>query len=226
MTDQGAGVAGTVPVQPVIAAAPPTRPGALGVSRSESTVWPAIIGGVAITMGVFGVLAAVWSAASGFMLESMSGFMAAGTVNPFEGMQTWKWPLFAASLALVPIGGLLIAGGVGVCLRRRWSVRVVRAWAVLKIVGGVVLSVITALMQQTQMTVMMAAGAAAGAGGAGGARGAGAAVVGDVMFWVTLVASAAWYAAMPVFVLVWFALPFVRRETKTWTTAAKAGGPE
>jgi hypothetical protein len=105
------------------------------------------------------------------------------------------------------VAAVLLVGGVLVVRRRPRGPGVVRAWAVLRILSAIPGVVVAYRMQADQLLAMQASqpsvpGPPAGFVGA--------------MALVTVGLGLAWPWALPAFMLVWFWLPRVRAEARSW----------
>ncbi|MCF6311876.1 MAG: hypothetical protein L3J39_05440 [Verrucomicrobiales bacterium] len=123
------------------------------------------------------------------------------------------------------LGALLFLGAMLLLFRKRFAIYVLVFWALLKMLVGVVGGFFNYMMQQEQLPLLMEQQKKAmeKAGGAGGA--AGAEQVADmvssateIFSTVALVAGLLWVMVLPVFILIWFIRPKIRRDMATWSS--------
>ena len=185
--------------------APPTEPGLVEMPRGPSS-WPKVVGIIAIVLGVGGILGGLSGALSPLMLDAMASMMPQGqaVVAAIEEMAGWT---VAVSLASAVVAGVLLAGGIGLLKRRRWSVRITRIWAFVRLLLVIANAVLTYQMTKAQFEVMsqQQPGAAAMPAGFGG-------VVGTI----SVAFGVIWGWAFPVFVLIWLARGKIKAETSAW----------
>jgi uncharacterized membrane protein SirB2 len=166
-----------------------------------------VIGIISIVLGVLGVLGglfnAIGAAFSGWAMSVMPRDDAASRAM-LEVMERWRPWQIGVGAALVLVAGLLLASGIGMLLRRRWSVRAAWAWIVLKMVVVTASAAVTGLQQRDQMTAMAQAGAPF-PGGFAGAMG----IFSALLYWL-------WGALYPGFLCVWLARGTIRRRVAAW----------
>ncbi len=183
---------------------PPTSPGPID-RGDEGRIWPPLVGIAVLVLQGFGLLSSVGSALMQFMdIQSMlGGFAPRGA---FESAEKWK----PVMLAMYGVAGTLalvaIVGGAMLLLRRRWGVRLLVGWAILRLPYGLASSWAVAGMQRDNMASMSGPGF-----GAGGPPG-----MSSVIVIMSVVTSLLMSMALPIFLLIWFALPRIRRQVRGW----------
>jgi hypothetical protein len=203
----------TGPAPPI----PPITPGLM--VRPKVPVWPSVIGIVAIVVGAIGLVqygcfGLIGQVIGQIALETMreSGFDDAMTAAPMEAQRKYMVPSILSTLAHAGLAALLLAAGIGLTRRRRWSVRAVRLWSVLRIILAVpavglqwllmreqfqAISTMTVSGQQPMPAMLMPL-----------MQGIGYAVLPLGLLWAS---------ALPVFMLIWLSLGRARQEWTTWT---------
>lgn len=213
--------------EPPLPSAPPTTPGPISQIRSRAgNTWPDVIGIISIILGSLaalgGIINALTQALMSFWAPAVSGASNApppsGSGNPpfdlssmLRSMGQWAPLASAANLLLCAIAGLLIFSGAGVLKRRRWGAVWIKRWAVIKILGGVLMAVVTGLMQSAQFSSMSQSGAA-GSGPGSAAIGAMAPVIAAFTGCFTIL----FYAAYPIFILIWMNRSLIKAQTRSW----------
>ncbi len=199
------------PQAPPQRAAPPTSP---GIAERRPVVWPTVIGIILIIVGAGGALSGLWGFIGAWVMTALLPAMA-----EMEEMQeaiaylgAWQHLLSAITLALGVFCGL---AGVGMVRRRRWSIGATKAWSILKIVIGIAVAGVAAMVQAEAMRNDLNASGGAGSPFAGMA---------SAMAVVTFVLSAAWSAALPVFLLLWLKRSAVKLEIAGWSPISPSEG--
>ncbi len=195
--------------------APPVRPGPL---PPRAPLWPTVLGVISIVFGAFGVLAYGCGglfANVGMVLVS-DALAEREVLDPVNAAQMdalreyMPWNL-AVTVVSAGLGGLLLAGGISLCRRRRRSRAILLLWSVLRIVWAIPASAVAYLSQSAQFQGMMEAAETSGspmpAFVFGFMRGAGMAGVAIGLLW-------AW--ALPAFMLVWLSRGNIRRDVAGW----------
>lgn len=199
---------------------PPTSPGQL---PARPTRWPTVLGVIAIVVGALGLLANAVAALSigvmGAVMGGMfSGVKTAGSAGPekaiqgaMDAMQKYKPLLILIAVAGVVLAGLLITGGVMLLARRRASAPVMRGWSIARLVVAAGGAAVNFMMQREQFAVMANDPSLTSSPGGGMAA---------TMFGVMPLVGALFALligwSVPIFMLVWFALPSVRAEVARW----------
>lgn len=200
-----------LPEPPIVAtpAAPPTAPAPITAAPAKA-VWPVVLGTICIVFGVGGLLVNVWGVIANLFLGDFFARLAApdGSGDAAERMTGHLFASGLLSVLGVAIAGLLLASGIGMIVRRRWSSRTVQLWAVLKIVFSLAALVPALLMQQVQFQSMNT-----------GPRPIPANYLMIVMV-AGLVLGLLWAWALPIFVLLWFRRAAVRSEVANWGASA------
>lgn len=181
------------PARPV---APPTTQGE--VRRAGRSAWPTVIGVISIVLGILGALSGLFGVVTTALLPQLMPQM--------QGFQL-RGPVLIASIASSALNALvallLLIAGIGLAMRRRWSVGTLRTWAVMKIVLGIAGVAIgwwvqTAMRQSQQQANPMGSGMVAAMQAAG------------------LLFGLLWALAWPIICLAWLARAPVRSEWETW----------
>ena len=192
--------------RPVIAAPPTARPSAIEVREQRS--WPTVIGVFGIVLSALGMLQGASSLIGALVMGGMAGVAAPKVAAGFD-VAAWQRSMRPAMLTdgglRIVLGVLLLACGIGVLKRRAWAVPASMAWAVLRMIGGIVSSYLSAVAQSAIMSSM-----------SGAAGGASAAAMAPTMMAMTMLTGILMSCAIPVFVIVWFCLPRVRAEVGRW----------
>lgn len=191
---------------------PPTLPGPLGRPASESR-WPAVVGTLAIVLGVLGSICHVFGAFGPLIHKSMFAAMPKGSI-PFQEVQDrWAgWTMANEAIAAL-IAVVCIVGGIGLLQRAVWSVRILRGWGVVAILHGIGTGVLQ--YQLTNETFHSFASSSMTAGApASMPAGAQVAMQGGMMIGVCM--SVVWNCGFPGFVLIWLARGSIREEVARW----------
>jgi hypothetical protein len=176
-------------------AAPPTQPGALPVAE-PATKWPTVLGIIGIIVGVLGAMSAAWGIVSFSLFPEMMRAMPPEAVAAMEKMKGLTIALSAVGL---PVAVLLLASGIGLVRRRRWSVSTAKIWAALRILVAIAGSVGGVLMQDAMMQ--------GNPGMAGMPAG----------FMRTMqMIGFAWGCGLPVFFLIWLSRAKIKAEVASW----------
>lgn len=190
--------------------APPTsRP--VVVPPPQPPSWPRTVGTIAVVFGVLGVLQGLLSGGAVvlmrlFRFEEMMA-EAAGQAAPIGAH--WSYGLTAAILTFA-LAAWLLSGGMMLAKRRASALNTLRGWAVAKMLFVLVQSIFTYFIQQATMEQMQAQ-----MSGQAGTPPYMSTFM--VMFGaISVLLGVAWGWALPVFFLIWFALPGVKRETASW----------
>lgn len=179
---------------------PPTSPGP--ISRSdEGRIWPPLIGIAVLVLQGFGLLSSIGSAIMQFM-DFRSIFGGIAPSGTFDAAEKWKPAMLAMYGAAGALSIVALVGAVMLLMRRRWGVRLLVGWSILRLPYAFVSASIVTAMQRDNMSAM---------GGAAGPPGMTSAIY-VATYATTLLMS----LALPVALLVWFALPAVRRQVRGW----------
>ena len=191
----------TFPDQP---ATPPREPGALSMP-ARPTAWPTALGVIAIVLGAMGILGGCWGSLAPFLMKMLADALPPGQPTGLESCEKWGFWIVLIQVVNACLAALLLAAGIGLVKRRRWSVTAAYTWAALKMVF-VLVNVISAYgMQQEQFEAMTQQGLPGLGGGIFAAVGVFSIVFGLVWGW-----------ALPVFLLIWFARATIKAETAEW----------
>lgn len=200
------GAIGEPPASP-IKRHPPTSPGPVE-GTDEGKIWPNLVGIAVIVLQGLGMLISLVYALSLLVDydKLLGGFAPTDT---FAATEKWKPQLFASYGAAALLAVLAIVGGSFMILRRRLGVRLLVAWSVLRLPYAVYASWINAIVQRDTASAM--SGFTGGPPGAPGMPN----MVG-VMFWMTFAMGMAVALALPLFLLIWFHVPRIRRQVSSW----------
>lgn len=185
---------------------PPTRPGGLEGPPRPST-WPKVIGIIAIVFGALGILGGLYGILGPWIVEEIASIMPRGTEGTLDVFRESAGWLIGTSIVTTGVAALLLAGGVGLLKRRRWSVGTCRAWAVLKMLLVLVNTVVGYYLQHASLTSISEQTPA-------GAQISPEFV--DAMVVLGLIIGVAWSWALPVFMLIWLGRGKIKSETSAW----------
>ncbi len=131
---------------------------------------------------------------------------AAAPSGAMINMTQWRPLSVVISSSSAAVAILLLIGGIGLLKRHPRSPNTLRVFAVLKILVAILTAALTLSMMQSQFAAVHTQS------GQQPPRALmnGIAILGTVF-------AVLWGAAYPVVLLVWFALPGIRRETATWS---------
>ena len=187
-------------------------PGALSIRR-RAPVWPTPLGVVYIVFGVFAFMMAVSQALMSQVSMNMVKWVP-GTEATVAGMEKYRWESLAVQLASAVCAALLIVAGIFVLLHRKRAVPMAVVWAILKILVGIGVALLTAAMQKIQMEATMAQ--IAKQSPRGGPPAAALTAISTATVGFTVIFAIVWAAALPVFSLIWFRLSSVRETVAAW----------
>ncbi|MFK5922097.1 MAG: hypothetical protein QM496_07945 [Verrucomicrobiota bacterium] len=186
---------------------------------AKKSSWPKTVGIITLIFGILGVLKGLSAIASSFFGE----MMAKVSNLPPEFYDKWKPFMLGSGAVDILLGLLLFAGSLVLIFRKRFAMFVLVGWALMKIVFGLVGGVFNFIMQREQMPLVIEQQRKAmeKAGGASGAAGADqvADMVGnatEILSTVMLFVGLAWLMVLPLFILIWFIRPKIRREMADW----------
>ena len=124
-----------LPVPQALPLAPPTEPGELSLSARRS-VWPMVLGIIAVVFGGFATLGGLWGAVAPFVMDGFARLLAQMPSAPgqdpakmFEAMGEYRYLLMATSLASTAVAVLLLVAGIALMRRRPSARRLCMAWA-------------------------------------------------------------------------------------------------
>lgn len=194
---------------------PPTR---VEAAPPRPAVWPTVIGIIAIVVGAMGAMANGCGGLVGGVIIVVVADRLRGnalidpvTVAQMDVLRGHMGLTVTSAVAALALAAVLLAGGIGLAKRRRWSRRVLLVWAVLRIIHGVPAMYLAYALNSAQLNAMEAA-----------ARDAGSAIptgMFAVMRTMGLAGSAVmlmWTWALPVFAIVWLSRAAVKDEVHRW----------
>lgn len=163
--------------------------------------WPAVIGIIAIVWAALGLLGAIGGLASTGLIDFSGPQMPKGRAA--EMLKSWTWMSSVIGLVL---GALLLATGIGLLSRRRWSRKTGMAWAITNLPLVLAGTFVTNRMMESTFETMsqdpnlagMPAGIARASAGLGFAVGI------------------CWGWAIPLFLLIWLLRGKIKAEMATW----------
>lgn len=199
------------PIPPAVPVAPPTQAGALAVGAGPPA-WPKVIGVISIVLGAGGVLLWIWSLVAMLMVDTFVKVALQFGADPQAPPEMWTGgyygKLVCLYVVLLLLAGLLLAAGIGLVRSRPWGAKLSVWWAWGKLAASVAFVVASYQMQQTQMELMTRDPSFPGGGPGGGLM--------SVFVLLSMLASLIWFAAFPVFVLVWFARSRIKEQVANW----------
>ncbi|MBX3361786.1 MAG: hypothetical protein KF912_01825 [Phycisphaeraceae bacterium] len=185
---------------------PPTSPGPVEPNE-EGRIWPNMIGiGVIVLQGL-GLIASIGSAAASLIdLNSLFGVGGMGMGEMIDVAKKWQPYLLACYAIAGVLAVVAIFGGAMLLTRRRLGVHLLIIWSLLRIPYAIFVSWATTGMQRDNLAAMSNAGAI------------GPQVPGmtSVMVWTSLLMSFVVAMAIPAFLLIWFSVKPIRRQTRLW----------
>lgn len=193
-------------VPPPLPVAPPTVQGEVVKMRIEP-VWPTVIGIISIIFGVGGVLVSIYGALMFLIFDSVMGMGAQPEEMTHAVEKYVVWSSVSSALG-IPIAALLLTGGILLLKKRPIAPTLLVWWSILRIFNGLMQAAIAALMQSAQFEAIGSSGAGAPMAG-----------MGQIIAIVTLILSAGWASALPVFMLIWFSREKVRAVVASWRIA-------
>lgn len=124
---------------------------------SSRSSWPTVLGVFSIVVGGIGLVMYACGTAQGMGMLAMSSGTAEATPGvPAVSTAFAIWNC-VNNLVLLIMGVMLVVGGIGLLMRKRWSVCLVRLWAWLRILT-VVIGVVSSFVFQSETEAMMMAG--------------------------------------------------------------------
>ncbi len=186
-----AGLHSPPPVAPP-PAAPPTVPYAAPARAAEAR-WPAVLGVIAIVVGVGGVLMGLW----GIIWSQVTDEPQTRAMLERYGVPMMITAAFSTAVAL-----LLLISGIGLLGRRLWGYRLIWVWAVAKIFMAMMSAFLGYLSSEyVAQTQPMPAGSFQ---------------MVKLFSLIGVFAGLLWGWTLPVFVFFWFGREKVRQEVLTW----------
>lgn len=178
--------------------APPTHPDS--VLPPDRPSWPTVVGVIAIILGAGGLLLGLFGLVWQVLL--VSGVLG----DTWMGQDvTYARNIAAPTIVLgvlgVALAVLLLTGAIALLRRRRAAATMLGVWAVVRLLHTAAVAVLGYYAQQEMLATMPPP-----------PPGAPPADVMRTMMMLGLLVGVAWAAWFPLFVLIWFRLPKVRRD--------------
>lgn len=195
------------PLRP-ITLTPPTLAEPLLGPKPQSK-WPMPVGVIAIVVASLSILMNACGAVSMVMMSTVYSRMPAANVAATMPAEMLEMPPeVLVSLAVRGVLSIvLLAIGIGIVQRRRWSARAARSWAIVAIVVCLLTAVVEHRAQERNLKIM--------ANTPGMAMPMGQGMFSSLMMLQVYV----WLlvrSALPVFLLVWFGRQRIREEVASW----------
>ncbi|MEM7383394.1 MAG: hypothetical protein AAF514_00490 [Verrucomicrobiota bacterium] len=188
--------------QPLTPPSHPTKPSA----------WPVALGIIAIVFGLFGAGA---SAIGVFGQQAMVGLAASGMGEAGEAYKemaaSWFPKLLIVAAFTILVAFLLLVGGIVLLRRKPSGVKLLKVWAVLKILL-ICVSIPINYLQQKEMMGLMSQVSPDSSPAANISVNTGA----EVGVIVGLIFGIIWGLILPIFFLIWFSLKKIKEEVATW----------
>lgn len=181
--------------------------------------WPGVIGTICIVLGALGMLSSAWGVLQQLFMSRLVAVVP-GQESMIEVYTRWMIPMVGAFAPGILVAGVLLYAGIKLVRRRPRARAACLAYAALRIVQGLILAVVTGMMQQELFQVSMAVTAAGSPAAAGIA-----APMSAGMAILSVAAVALWAMAFPIFLIVWFQRPSIRREVRMWTGPVAVARP-
>jgi hypothetical protein len=195
------------PSAPPSGPAPP--PAQMVAPPVRQTVWPMVIGIIAIILGALGALGGCMGVAFTPFLGMVEKLVPPGQAPQLEGMAEMVPALMVTAFAGLVVAVLLLIAGSGLVARRPWAMTACLAWAAVKMVFVVVNAFIGYQINQAQFEAIQSdPNVPAFMSAFFPAMGAFGSCVGIAWGWI-----------FPIFMLIWFARPKIRREVRAWRAA-------
>ena len=188
-------------------AAPPTHP---PTQRGTVVVpvrvprWAVVLGVVAMVFalggGAFGLVTTLTPLISG-AASTVTSALPAPQRAPLDIVAKYAYQYAAMGVTILLVAMLLLTGGIGLLMARRWSVPVLLTWAALKVLLAAWEVGLAVVIHFEQMRAFQAITVTPPAGGVAG-----------VASWVNLV----FKCTLPVVVVWWLMRRRIREQTRTW----------
>ena len=187
-------------------ARPPTQPSEFTASQATS-LWPLVIGIIAIVFGALAVLAELAGSAAVFLLDTFPSAVPQARATAVEAVNQLGFWAVANSLLCIGAAALLVAVGIGLLKRRHWGVRTARVWACFKIVLVAADAAVTYPLVKVQCEAAFQQ--------MSGIPGMPAQTT-ELMTFGAVALVLVWGWALPVFLLIWLARRKIKAETSAW----------
>jgi len=189
--------------------APPTVP-KLALNQRKHQTWTIVVGVVGILISAYAAVMGLGGVMMVLNIGQMNGTWATGVsgarvsnVSMHSYMHAAGWDQVCSGL----LAGLLLAGSIGLLMRKRWGARCIIAWAALKIIASPIFAVFIA----RGFSEMMQATAAQQKGGPPMPAGMfNAIAVGMAVFWGVVACIA------PLAVLIFLLRHSIRDQVRAW----------
>jgi hypothetical protein len=180
--------------------APPQR---VGEAPAQPSIWPVVLSVIGLSFSAFGALGGCITASTPWLLDAISKMMPAEDRGDLAVVEQWQWWIVADALVWLLLSIAMIVACLKLIKRRPSSRAWIMCWAWLKIaysIGDSVLSYAMAAWAVEHSEDMADAPAGfLGIVGIGGAA-----------------LNFAFYAALPVFMLIWFSRRKIKNEMAGW----------
>jgi hypothetical protein len=190
---------------------PPLQPpsDAWQVTPPEST-WPKAVGIIMIVLGAYGLFVMAAGIAGALMVPHLKDFLG-GTganlgpaANQFDAMEAHQGMLLVISVTHGLLAGLLLAAGIGILKRRRWSLPLAFVYAVARIIHATVATIAQMPMQKEMLRSTSATPSPLPPR------------LMELLVNITIPITIAIGCALPVFLLIWLLRPRIKAETAAW----------
>lgn len=188
--------------QPV---APPTHPGAIAAPVKRSA-WTMVIGILAIVLGGGGFFTGASGAISSLIFTTYMTSIPQQAAN-LKVMQNWQAWNVASSLLTSALGVLLLIAGISLVMRQMRAQKIIKAWALIKIVAVVFTTILTVKVQEDMFAAMQQDPNMLPMGS----------TFYTAMGFVGMAFGLLWGWAFPMFVLIWFRRKKIKSELAGWT---------
>mgnify|MGYP000960619131 CR=1 FL=1 len=182
---------------------PPIQQGDFEVPQAPPS-WPKVIGVICIVLGALGILSNLWQAVAPYVFEAMLSSMAENeemkaTMQVQKDYMVW---LAVAAILGVACSAMLVIGGSGLCMLRRWGHATLKLYIPVRMLVVVFAVVLTFIMTEATHKAMAGSGQAV--------------PMSSAIVVVVAAIGLAWGWAMPVFLWIWFSRPKVKAFVASW----------
>lgn len=181
---------------------------------AKTSKWPTTIGIIALVFGILGLLGSLVGIANPFLISIQMDNAVQQGIADREVVDAYVAEFSRFQWIAVPIGfvlgAILTIGGILLLKRKPAGSLALRAWSVLKILGGGFLLYKGAVLSGKQFGLLV------GGNAAGTSQ---AEMIGDISSIFTKVVvlfQGLWLIALPLFLLIWFGRSKIREEISGW----------